>query len=110
MCKDGKLYYLTFKQNLLQLKIPFHLLLGQPRDQLPLCVTRHRVSAVVCDFSPLRVPRGWVADVASHLDGLNIPLVQVLTGWCNTCIPSLHTTCTCILYSFGSTLYVDKEL
>ena len=37
----------------------------------------HSISAVVCDFSPLRVPLGWVNDVAHEIDKLGVPLIQV---------------------------------
>ena len=40
----------------------------------------HSISAVICDFSPLRVPVGWVRDVGIELDHLGVPLVQVRRG------------------------------
>ena len=40
----------------------------------------HSISAVICDFSPLRVPVGWVRDVGIELDHLGVPLVQVREG------------------------------
>ena len=59
------------------LKIPFKLLLGLAKDRLPQLVKELSVSAVVCDFSPLRVPMGWVKDVGMEMDKLNVPLIQV---------------------------------
>eukprot|EP00435_Cladocopium_sp_Y103_P067157 s485_g29.t1 len=35
------------------------------------------VHAVICDMSPLRVPRAWVAGVGKELKKLNVPLIQV---------------------------------
>lgn len=35
------------------------------------------MSAIVCDFAPLRVPMGWVNDVSVEMDKLGVPLVQV---------------------------------
>ena len=34
------------------------------------------VHAVVCDMSPLRVPRAWVQGVAGELQSLKVPLIQ----------------------------------
>ena len=67
----------TLSQVLDALKIPFNLLLGLAKDRLPQLVKEHSVSAVVCDFSPLRVPLGWVKDVGIELDKLGVPLIQV---------------------------------
>ena len=53
------------------------LLLGLARDRLPELVKELSVSAVVCDFAPLRVPMGWVNDVSVEMDKLGVPLVQV---------------------------------
>ena len=35
------------------------------------------MSAIVCDFAPLRVPMGWVKDVSAEMDKLDVPLIQV---------------------------------
>ena len=59
------------------MKIPFKLLLGLAKDRLPQLVKELSVSAVVCDFSPLRVPMGWVKDVGVEMDKLSVPLIQV---------------------------------
>lgn len=68
---------LTVLQTLKALGIPFHLLLGAPKEQLPLFVSKNSASVVVCDFSPLRVPMGWTNAVAHEMGKLNVPLVQV---------------------------------
>ena len=41
------------------LGIPFVLLQGEPGAALPEFVRRHEVAALVSDFSPLRISRGW---------------------------------------------------
>ena len=42
-----------------ELGIPFKLLQGEPGAALPAFVERHGAAAVVSDFSPLRINRGW---------------------------------------------------
>lgn len=65
------------EQELQKLKVPFSLLMGMHKEQIPLHVSSHAVSAVVCDFSPLKVPMGWVTDVGRDLEKSSVPLVQV---------------------------------
>ena len=60
------------------MKIPFHLFLGLAQNCLPAFVQRQGVSVVVCDFSPLRFPLGWVKSTANELDKRDIPLIQVI--------------------------------
>ena len=50
------------------LGIPFRVLSGDPVAELPAFVERHRVCAVVGDFSPLRVGRMWKSKVCERLD------------------------------------------
>ena len=64
-------------QDLFQLSIPFHLLLGKAGDVLPSLVDKHQITAVVCDFSPLRVPKGWYQEVGEKMEKKGIPLIQV---------------------------------
>lgn len=59
-----------------QLKINFHLLPGDGGSEIPKFVTAHNIGAVVCDFSPLRLPLKWVEDVRLALPE-DIPLCQV---------------------------------
>ena len=59
------------------LKIPFKLLQGLAKGRLPQLVKELTISAVICDFAPLRVPMGWVKDVSVEMDKLNVPLIQV---------------------------------
>jgi len=58
-------------------RIPFSVLNGWAKDTIPKFAREANAAAVVCDMSPLRVPAGWVGDVAGSLDKINIPLVQV---------------------------------
>eukprot|EP00095_Tigriopus_kingsejongensis_P000201 maker-scaffold41_size498431-snap-gene-2.13 protein:Tk00201 transcript:maker-scaffold41_size498431-snap-gene-2.13-mRNA-1 annotation:"dna photolyase" len=58
------------------LDINFHLLPGPAVQVLPEFVQDFQVGCVVTDFSPLRVPRQWVAEVQSKLD-TKIPFYQV---------------------------------
>ena len=44
---------------------------------MPQLVKEHSVSAIVCDFAPLRVPMGSVKDVSPEMHKLDMPLIQV---------------------------------
>ena len=59
--------------------IPFHLLMGDPIENIPKFAVDQKAALVVCDFSPLRVGLSWTSTVAERLDTLikPIPLVQV---------------------------------
>lgn len=58
------------------LNLTFHLLIGSAVTKIPKFVKDHGIGAVVCDFSPLRVPMQWVDDVRQKLPK-SVPLVQV---------------------------------
>lgn len=58
------------------LNIAFHLLIGTAATSIPKFVKDNGIGAVVCDFSPLRVPLQWVDDVLHKLPK-SVPLVQV---------------------------------
>lgn len=60
----------------IKLNINFHLLRGGAGEQIPKFVKDFEIGAVVVDFSPLRIGRGWIKDVMKKLD-VNIPFVQV---------------------------------
>ena len=53
--------------DLAELNLPFFLLTGEPARELPSFVAHHRVGAVVSDFSPLRLVRGWKTAVAERI-------------------------------------------
>jgi deoxyribodipyrimidine photo-lyase len=59
-----------------ELNINFHLLRGQAGEQIPKFVKHHKMNAVVCDFSPLKIHRAWVENVRKNLPG-DVPYVQV---------------------------------
>ena len=65
------------QQELRSLQIPFYLLHGSAKEQIPLFVTDHNVSVMVCDMSPLRLPIQWCKDVATELKKIKLPIVQV---------------------------------
>jgi len=48
-----------------ELAIPVVVLVGDPLETVKSFVTEVRAGAVVCDFSPLRVPRNWQQQLAS---------------------------------------------
>lgn len=58
------------------LNINFHLLRGKAGEQIPNFVKQHKMGAVVCDMSPLRIHRSWVEDVRNNLPA-DVPFVQV---------------------------------
>lgn len=59
-----------------KLNINFHLLRGQHVIEIPKFVKHNTIGALVCDFSPLRIHRGWVDGIKKALPG-GVPLVQV---------------------------------
>jgi deoxyribodipyrimidine photo-lyase len=54
-------------RDLAGLNIPFFLVAGDPAQELPRLVSALGVGAVVSDFSPLRLVRGWKTAVAERL-------------------------------------------
>ncbi|XP_055837297.1 deoxyribodipyrimidine photo-lyase [Episyrphus balteatus] len=58
------------------LNINFHLLLGEAPKEIPKLVKQYNIGAVVCDFSPLRLPVKWVNEVKDSLPA-EVPLTQV---------------------------------
>ncbi|XP_038049381.1 deoxyribodipyrimidine photo-lyase-like isoform X2 [Patiria miniata] len=65
------------EQELKELDIPFHLLIGEAKDVLPNFVKDHNIGGLVTDFSPLRVPSKWVKEATESLP--DIPVCQVDT-------------------------------
>ncbi|XP_058830186.1 deoxyribodipyrimidine photo-lyase isoform X2 [Topomyia yanbarensis] len=59
-----------------KLDINFHMLTGMAKDTIPKFVREHKIGAVVCDFSPLRLPTQWVEDVSKALPP-EVPFCQV---------------------------------
>jgi deoxyribodipyrimidine photo-lyase len=60
--------------DLARLHLPFFLLTGEPARELPGFVAHYRIGAVVSDFSPLRLVRGWKSAVA---EGIGVSLEEV---------------------------------
>ncbi|KAG5187561.1 DNA photolyase, FAD-binding/Cryptochrome [Tribonema minus] len=59
-------------------RVPFHLLRGaEPADTVPEFARAQGAVAVVCDMSPLRVPRAWTEGVAAKLAEQGVPVFQV---------------------------------
>ena len=59
-----------------RLNVNFHLLRGNHSTEIPKFVKDNEIGALVCDFSPLRIHRGWVESIKKALPG-KVPLVQV---------------------------------
>eukprot|EP00457_Paulinella_chromatophora_P001243 gb/GEZN01001245.1/.p1 GENE.gb/GEZN01001245.1/~~gb/GEZN01001245.1/.p1 ORF type:complete len:904 (-),score=106.31 gb/GEZN01001245.1/:424-3135(-) len=67
------------EQELRELHIPFHLLTGLPQNSIPAFVAAYQIGLVVCDMSPLRVPRLWVHETACSMhknEGVETVLVD----------------------------------
>ena len=47
--------------------IPFHLLAGDPVEEIPRFILEQGVSRLITDFSPLRIKRGWERRVAERI-------------------------------------------
>ena len=54
--------------------ISFHLLLGNPPEQLATFISQFNVSAIIADFDPLRIKRKWKAQLSEKLE---IPFFEV---------------------------------
>eukprot|EP00933_Yihiella_yeosuensis_P069731 TRINITY_DN7663_c2_g1_i1.p1 TRINITY_DN7663_c2_g1~~TRINITY_DN7663_c2_g1_i1.p1 ORF type:complete len:561 (+),score=122.84 TRINITY_DN7663_c2_g1_i1:28-1710(+) len=57
--------------------IPFHLKMGKASEAVPALCKKLGATAVVCDMSPLRVPKQWSQDVAKSCNGQKVPVIQV---------------------------------
>ncbi len=58
------------------MNIPFYLLLGQAKDQLPIFVRQNNIGCVVCDFSPLKIALIWLEEMKKQLPQ-NVLFAQV---------------------------------
>lgn len=54
--------------------IPFFLLRGEPREEIPRFAATHGVGTIVTDFDPLRIKRRWKEEVARRI---SVPLHEV---------------------------------
>jgi deoxyribodipyrimidine photo-lyase len=64
------------EKSLRDLKIPFFLLRGWPKREIPKFVAESKVTILVSDFDPLRIKREWKEGVANKLE---VPLYEVDT-------------------------------
>ena len=55
-------------------RIPFHLVRGEPGDELPKWLKDREAALLVTDFDPLQIKRAWKEDVARQL---NVPCFEV---------------------------------
>lgn len=63
-------------QELAELNIAFHMLLGEPDKVLPDFVKSKEIGGVVTDFTPMRTPLKWLEDLAKKLPK-DVPVCQV---------------------------------
>ncbi len=56
--------------------IPFFLLKGNPDEEIPAFIKRHKIGALVSDFNPLNISKAWKEDVSKNID---IPFYEVDT-------------------------------
>ncbi len=54
------------ERSLAQLSIPFCLLTGSPKQELPVFMARNEIGHLVTDFDPLRIKREWKKEVAAQ--------------------------------------------
>lgn len=54
--------------------IPFYLLKGDPKKEIPKFIDENKASALVSDFDPLRIKRIWKSEVAKKIE---IPFYEV---------------------------------
>lgn len=66
----------NFFQELTELNIPFHMLLGEPDKVLPDFIKTKEIGGVVTDFTPMRTPLKWLENAAKKLPK-NVPVCQV---------------------------------
>ncbi|XP_013133241.1 PREDICTED: deoxyribodipyrimidine photo-lyase-like [Papilio polytes] len=66
----------TVAEECKRLNISFHLLKGSEYDVLTQWIVDHKIGAVVCDFSPLRIPKNVLEQVKKKIKE-DVPLVQV---------------------------------
>jgi deoxyribodipyrimidine photo-lyase len=62
------------EKELREFNIPFHLILGNPSDEIVKFIKNESIGAVVTDFSPLRIKRSWNDAIS---DRINIPFYEV---------------------------------
>jgi len=69
-----------------RLRIPFHLITGNPPDQLAQFIRQTRASALFCDFDPLRIKQQWKGQL---LRSVSLPVHEVDT---HNIVPAWHVS------------------
>jgi deoxyribodipyrimidine photo-lyase len=64
------------EKDLRVLNINFHLLKGDPSQEIPKFVKNFNIGCLVCDFSPLKFYKNWIDEIKENLQE-NVPFVQV---------------------------------
>ena len=62
------------EENLGKKNVPFFLLSGFPKIEIPRFVNRYKIGTIVADFSPLRINKVWKESVIKNI---NIPFYEV---------------------------------
>lgn len=58
------------ERELKKFNIPFFIQMGNPTEEIPKYLTRHKASILVSDFDPLKIKRKWKKDVAKSISAL----------------------------------------
>jgi deoxyribodipyrimidine photo-lyase len=56
------------EQDLAQMSISFYLLTGSPQEEIPKYAAKYEIGALVTDFDPLRIKKGWKEGVANKIE------------------------------------------
>jgi len=54
--------------------IPFYLLFGQPKNEIPKFIKKYKISALISDFDPLKIKRKWKNQIKRKI---NIPFCEI---------------------------------
>lgn len=54
--------------------MPFHLLAGQPENEIPKFINKNKIAALVTDFDPLKIKRQWKLKIAKKI---NTPFYEI---------------------------------
>ena len=65
-----------FLQDLKELGISFHMLMGDPSTTVPNFISSHNIGGAVADFSPMREARNWLDKVVQTVPK-DVPVFQV---------------------------------
>lgn len=63
-------------QTLVQKNIHFHMILGEPTEEIPKFIEDNEIQTVFTDFTPLRLPRSWREQISKQI---KIPFYEVDT-------------------------------